>query len=696
MSIRPRATHKPILAALVLLGLGALSNELFAIPTATFEVSSFEELDKGQPKGTLISSEGEIVAGRNAWRVKSGPLAMVWSRAVDSAGNVYFGTGDPGQILAVRGSTARVVTDLKTVLVTALAVGPGGKLLAGTMPDAKILEVDPKSGTWRQLAKLPTAHVWALVHDPRTRRIYAGSGAPGKVFSIPEGGGTPSVYYDPGEQHVLSLAVDGKGHVLAGSAENAILYRITAAGKASAMHDFDASELRRVLVGPNGAIYLAVNKFPGRTAGLPRYDAPEAGEAGTPLKSESRRVRAPSTKLRPQELRPGAKQGKGALYRIDPQGHMDELLTLDKGYFTDLELDGEGMLWAADGAEGKVYFVRPDRTVLTAFDLPERQVLALAVTGKAQYLGMGDAGAIYQVSASPSGQPSYQSKVFDAKFPSQWGQVHVQGSAKVKLMSRSGNTAKPDKTWSGWHGAQPVSAQRMRLTNPVARYVQVQVNFQAPFKGALRSFAIHYRPQNQRATISEVTVDDAGARGDKGKAAKLKIKWKMDNPDGDPLVYRVYFREEMGVNWRKISGHDPLEKTELEWDTEPVADDYYRIKVVASDEKGNGAEHVLKDSKVSAPVLIDNRKPEITGLSVRYPMASGLARDSYSAIQLVEYSVDGKRWRTVSPNDGVYDSPAEGFRLKLPGKLKPGTHILAVRAKDSADNLGVAQIRFVK
>ena len=127
------------------------------------------------------------------------------------------------------------------------------------------------------------------------------------------------------------------------------------------MHDFDASELRDVVVGADGTLWLAVNKFERRTSGLPRFDRAEEGEEGTSIKSTSsaKAAQKAKPKVRPQELRPGARSGKGALFAIDPSGRVDEVLTLDSGYFTRLELDAEGVLWAGDGAHGKVYLVRP-------------------------------------------------------------------------------------------------------------------------------------------------------------------------------------------------------------------------------------------------------------------------------------------------------------------------------------------------
>jgi hypothetical protein len=678
------------------MALGMLPRMIGATATATFEASTFEEFDKGEPKGTLVSSEGEVVPGRDAKRLDAPSATLVFSSARGRDGTVYLGTGDQAHLFAAAGDKVRKVADLGGVLVTALTPGPGKSLLAGIMPDAKVVRVDPATGRWKQLAKLPTKHVWALLHDAAKRRIFVATGSPGKIYSIPEGGGAATVYYDPGEKHLLCLARSQKGTLLTGSSDKAILYEVTAKGRGRAVHDFDANELRDVVVTPSGVMLVAANKFTVKTSGLPRYDRTKDGEEGTPVKAKNKKKSKKKAKVRPQELRPGAKTGKGAVYRVTPDGDAEQLHALPKGYFTDLALDRDGLLWAADGTKGKVYLIRQDRTVLTAFDLSERQVLTLAVGGKEQYMGTGDAGAVYRIPARPVAKPAYLSEVFDAKHPSRWGNLRYQAAGRLRVESRSGNTAKPDKTWSGWKAAQHLAGNTMRIKSATARYLQLRFKLDA--KAILRSFTAYHRPTNQRARISEITFEPYGKEKDKKKprTQKIKIKWKVDNPDKDELVYRVYARQEMGLTWQLVSGHEPLEKTEYEWDTEPVPDGYYRIKVVASDERVNGPESTLKGKRISARLLVDNRKPEVLGLTVRFPWVSGLARDSGSPISRVEYSLDGKPWRMVDTADGLYDSPAENFRFRLPAKLAPGRHTVSIRAVDAAHNMGVTQISFIR
>lgn len=664
-----------------------------AVPTAIFRVSTFAELDKGEPHGTFISSKGEVVVGRSSKRLKVS-TAMMWSTVRDNTGTVYFGSGDEGALFETKGDVVRKVAQLNGVLITSLALGPTGKLLAAIIPEAKIIEIDIKTGQWRQLARLSAQYIWSLLYDAKAQRIYAASGSPGKIFMIPEPGGTPQIYYDPEEQHLLCLAQTSDGALLTGGADKAILYRITNKGVGTALHDFDATELRDVLVSPQGSIYVAVNKFERKGSGLPRFDRTEEGEEGTAIRTVTNDKT--KHKTRAQEFRPGAKKGKGALYRLDSNGRADQLLDLDDGYFTDLKLDANGTLWAGDGTQGKVYLVRPDRTVMTAFDFPERQVLALAINGNGpSYIGTGDSGTIYRISAGPSKASEYLSQIFDAKFTARWGNVQYLASENMQLESRSGNTAKPDKTWNGWKPAKPQNkaVAVAQVVSPPGRYLQLRMRWPVATEGMLRSFNIYYLPQNQPPQLADITVE--GSK-EKPHSAKLKIRWKVENPDGDTLDYRLYYREEMGLTWRLISGLDPLDKTEFEWDTESIPDGYYRVKVVTSDEMDNSPEATLNDSQISERLLIDNRKPEIANLSVRQLWVSGIARDSYSSIKRIEYSIDSKAWRLISPQDDIYDSPTEAFRFHLPDDVAPGAHVLAIRALDEADNMGVNQIRFVK
>jgi hypothetical protein len=685
---RPLAPSAAVTAATLAVTATLWAASAGAVPTASFELASFKALDKGKPKGTLVSSEGEVVPGYGSRAVVTkGKVLMYWSRAKAADGTLYLGAGRPAKIYALKRGKLRVVADVSAVLVSALAIGPGGKLLAGTLPDARVLSVDPQNGKWKELARLPSKHVWDLTYDAKKQRIYAAGGAPGKLYALPAAGGKPTVHYDATEKHLLFVAKDRRGALLTGGSDKAVLYRVKSKGKAEAVHDFDATELRRVAVAADGTIYAAVNKFRRKSSGLPRYDRPKKGKGGTALKFKRKSKRA---SFRASELRPGAKVGQGAVFRITAEGRVKQLHGLKKGYFTDIAVDDGGKVWASEGTKGKVFVLKGD-TLMTAFDVKQRQVLLLDVSGKSKHFATGDAGALYRITDRPQGRPAYLSDVLDAKTVARWGNLRYRATAKLALASRSGNTSKPDKTWSGWSAAGNQGKQLVRLKSKPARYLQVKATWQG--KGALRSLQAFYRPLNLAAKIKNLSWKRDSK---KPQLRTIKLKWKVQNPDKDTLVYRVFVREELGSTWRPAGDGKPLTKTSYTWDTRTFADDTYRLKIEVSDERSNGQTTTLKTHEITAPIIVDNRMPDVTGLKVRYPFATGLAKDTYSRVKSVEFSVDGSPWRLVDAQDGIYDSTAEAFRLSLPKLKRRGSHTLSVRVTDEAGNVGVRKLRFVK
>ena len=66
----------------------------------------------------------------------------------------------------------------------------------------------------------------------------------------------------------------------------------------------------------------------------------------------------------------------------------------------------------------------------------------------------------------------------------------------------------------------------------------------------------------------------------------------------------------------------------------------------------------------------------------------------YSPITEISYSLDGGDWQPVASKDGVFDDTSEEFAFKLKSGLGKGAHTVAVRALDSADNIGVTSLSF--
>jgi hypothetical protein len=697
-------------ACAILLSAGLLS----AGGTQSFRQTTAKDFEEGEATASVILPTGEVVPGLRANRV---PLeaAFVWCSATSPDGKTaYFGTGDQGRVFAVKlreGSsapTARRLADVGVPWVTSLAVRPDGTLIAGSTPGGRMYVIDPAKGETRQLAKLQAEHVWSLAHDPKTGITYAGTGGAGKVFSVDAKGAVKQLW-DSGDKQVVSLVSFGSGVLYAGTSNEGVLYRVEADGKAIALHDFEADEVRAILRVGN-ATYVAVNDFIGTGS-----DAPSTSTTTTTTTVTSSSSSAPAkgtrislggggaTAATPSGGRGGAARGRGAVYRVDDAGGIEQVFALSDGYLTALLADGNSVL-AAAGTQGKVYRLLPDRTFALAADLSERQALTLLRAGDGFLVGTGDVGGVYEVRPAGPGDASYLSKVFDGDFFTRWGRLRWMGSPSLQFETRSGNTAKPDRSWTAWKKLESVgwtgADGEGQIASFASRYVQYKVAL--PDKGStLKEVTLFYLPQNQRPRVTDVYLAEPAA-STSGAAARvhsstLKLRWRVDNSDGDALVYRLGYRQESEAVWRQLGGPDPLTKPEFDWNTDSVPDGLYLIRVWVTDERSNSSDRQLDSTFVSAPFLVDNTRPEVRDLTVqgnsKPPVIVGRSRDNGSVVSQVEYSVDGDDWRPATPGDGLFDQRVENFAIRLGPNLGKGPHVVNIRAWDGADNLGAGRIQ---
>jgi hypothetical protein len=698
------AMTRPCRAGFGLLVVCAFTATAHATTTRSFRQTTVKDFEEGEATSSAVSPPGEVLPGMKVTRVPI-DAAFAWCAAFShDRSTAYFGTGDSGRIFALASTgnrSAVKVGDVDAPWVTALAVRPDGSLLAGSTPGARLFSVDAKSGKSKLLAKLPAEHIWALEHDSAHAITYAATGDGGKIFAIDGKGGTRMVW-DSGDKHVMSLARDGAAW-LAGTADKAILYRVHVDGHAEALHDFDADEVRAIVRGKD-AIYLAVNDFDNPT------DTNPSPPAGPQVAKGTRVVVAGPPPASGSIPRSDAVKARAAVYRLADDGGIEQLFALADGYFTALHLDGQGNLFAASGSQGKLYRISPDHTVALAADVPERQVLSLVATNDGFLVGSGDVGAIYRVRQAKGEEAIYLSKIFDAEAPALWGEVWWTGSHDLILETRSGNTGKPDESWSRFHRVEATQEHQgetaARIASPGARYLQYRAVLPSQ-KSVLQDISIYYLPHNQRARVAEVYLGDASsaaASATSGASATpaagtsrthsstLKLRWKVDNPDGDELIYRLRFRQQGDTVWRPLGGPDPLAKAEYDWNTDSVADGRYLIRVWASDEKVTPIGRALEHQFESPPFLVDNTRPEVLGLALHGDKITGRAHDATSVISAIEYLIDGGEWRPASPDDNLLDQRDEAFTAQLPKTLPPGPHIVNVRAWDQADNVGTARI----
>ena len=97
---------------------------------------------------------------------------------------------------------------------------------------------------------------------------------------------------------------------------------------------------------------------------------------------------------------------------------------------------------------------------------------------------------------------------------------------------------------------------------------------------------------------------------------------------------------------------------------------------------------------MSGVFAVDNQKPAIANVAVRYPAASARATDALSPLTEIAFSVDDGAWHLAGSQDGLLDDTTEILKLRLPDDLDPGAHTLAIRVADEAGNIGSTAVTF--
>jgi hypothetical protein len=301
----------------------------------------------------------------------------------------------------------------------------------------------------------------------------------------------------------------------------------------------------------------------------------------------------------------------------------------------------------------------------------------------------------------------------------------------ITFQTRSGNSSRPDATWSPW--SEPIrSPEQALITSPRGRYIQWRAEWPAKSTGELQGVTIPFLAQNTAPVIRSISVTSTSSGSQSGSkssgssnssssaytitvtdtgdasastsgtntqtstrqnAPQTTIVWQSDDPDNDKLVYSVYFRGENERDW-KLLRKDLYENT-LQLDADSLADGRYVFKVLGSDKPSNDLRYAQETDLVSSPVLIDNTPPLVTATE---PKREGdrwkvnfTGEDRTSALKRCDYSVDAGQWQPLEAADGITDCKREDFELQLSG-LPPGEHVVAIRIYDSAGNAGLAKV----
>jgi len=517
-------------------------------------------------------------------------------------------------------------------------------------------------------------------------------------------------------------------------------------------------EIRSIMTGPDGSIYAAAL---GGSLVRQQAQAAAAGAAtnapGTvPAVSTSITVTAENAQAG-LELRPKADPAKpaqtatdttllaqqpvvdltgvekAAIYRIAPDNTVDTLWSSKEENVYDLAQSGSDLLFSTD-LRGRIYRLSPDQKTTLLLETREGETTRLSPVPGGWFAATSNLAKLFRMGSQPGEAGRYESPVHDAGGVARWGRLSWRADlngGKIAFRTRSGNSMRPDDTWSAW--SDPITDEKQsNVASPNARYVQwaVEVNGTNGASPVLDSVALTYLPQNNRPVVRSISVSPVWSAMQQPKAAppaqqnlaysitvtetgdavpgtssgtptqslnrtgnqQLVISWQADDPDGDRLIYNLWFRGEGESEWKLI--RNQLTDNSYTIEAEAFADGRYFFRVEASDRLANTTGQTRTAELVSQPVFVDNTPPRMEiGQALRTNgviEVEAAALDAASPLRRAEYSVDAGPWLMLEPEDGILDSLQERFRLRV-RNLAEGEHIIVIRVFDSAGNPGLAK-----
>ncbi len=704
------------LLLLLLFSLGS-----YAADPSIWSVNSRADVLKGDARGVSIDQNGTISLAPKLSEIFKSGQQYIWSSAVDASGNVYIGTGGEGKIFKIAaGGTGSQFADLGEMNVSALAVGKGGELFAGTSPDGKVYRIDA-SGKAEVFFEPKEKYIWSLAVLPDG--IAVATGDNGRIFKVKAASSSAdaSLLFDTSETHIISLAVDKQGNLYAGSDSNGIVMRFGADGRPFGLLDSPLREIHELAIGPDGSVYaLAL----GESASAPK---PAADAAATPEKAESRTVSVerpvmPGTE--PQaKSRYDLSAAKAAVYRVLPDGTSDLIWASPTVVAFSLyaHQSGSGVLIGTSD-KGRIYNIGNDGRETLALQTDANQISTIRTDGRSLLATSSNLGSLFRFGPDTVAEGSYDSAVLDTKGSSTWGRLWWRSMGNVSIQTRSGNTDKPDETWSAWSAAM-TDAKGGQISSPKARFIQwravlrssaalsevslafvarniapeiLSINVLPTNVGLAANPPVQIDPNIELAGMDPITFGIPNATVPPRRVYQrgaTSLQWTAEDRNGDKLTYDIHYKE-VGESAFKVL-REGLAENFLAIDGQSLADGRYIFKVVARDTPSNPVALALAGEKVTEPIDIDNTAPTVTAAGT--PQVTGDkarvvydADDAASFIIRAEYSVNGGDWKTVYADDGISDSPKERYSIEIPVP-SAGEYTVTIRVYDVNANSGNAR-----
>ncbi len=686
--------------------------------------------------GVLVGTGGEV--GRIYKVSRTGEVSLWFDpdRTVPALPKKKAGTDEGPDLPADKAdkkSAKAARPAAKVQGVTTTRATPTTKVTKGTVTTTTTAATTASGPATTRAKRSKVNYIWAMARGA-AGQVYAATGAEGWLLEISPDGKKARVVFDSKETNLLSLAIGKDGRLYAGSDKKGLVYRVDPEpGKAFVMYDTGESEISAIALDAAGNVYAATAAAaaarPGKTAKPKPAGRPGSGATSVTAKKGKagaapgiRSVGKPVPSGRPPSGKgPEAKGDGNAVYRIAPDGMVTEVFR-EPVMILDM-VEADDVLYLTTGNEGRVYQVRPDtEEQISLAKVKDKQVTAVVRTKAGRiYLGTSNKGRVVKLSSGFAARGTFVSTPLDAKQISRWGRLLWEGELPagtgLSVATRSGNVSDPEEgTWDTW-SKEFDARQGAQIPSPSARFIQYRLTLttkDAKQTPKVRVVELARQSSNLPPKVTAVEVGNVLRAGrSKGGSSSSSgtppprplppgttlstriVKWKAQDPNGDRMLYDIYFRIVGHKRWILLK--EDNKTPELKWDTSKVADGRYEIRVVAKDAPSNPPLTALSDDRISDITVIDNNPPAIGPVKTekagkgRVRVRAVLA-DKHSPITAAHHAVDSHdKWVAVLAEDDLFDGLRETISFELED-LEPGEHVVTIRARDAEHNWGYTTV----
>lgn len=492
-------------------------------PVQLWRQESEDEYRAGKLEGATVDSWGRLNPGfESKAEIAIAPEMKIWS-GVWSGDFLYFATSDQVFRWKGDGSQPESVARFDSVMIPSMAASKGIVYVA-TVPTGRVFAIDTNrpGGKPRQVYK-PTEPLVTVLATDDSGDLFIGVAGTGRIYKIdPQTAASkPAIFFDSGQAHILSMFYcAGDRSLYVGTGEKGSVYRVDPeSGKAAAVYQSPDHLVTGVVRDKKGDLYVA-------------------------------------------------SAGQGHLVRVLPSGEAQTLASSEAFYTLHYDPTTDSVF--SGDAEGDITMARIEPVTKQPYFMPvshteQEAVLLVSSHNKNLFAGTSNLAVLKSFAMEQAREPSFTSVVKDAGRPAQWSSVRPFGAfneastyivQNVKVETRTGETSKPDETWSAWQSAT-AKDDAFTVQSPEGRYFQFRLSWPSRSdKSDGDSFAaltigridVAYMPRGSTPQFASISLKAGTA-----VSGKQDLNMSGTDSDGDNLIASIEISSDDGKTWQSLT-----------------------------------------------------------------------------------------------------------------------------------------------